>query len=1077
MLRLIFISISISVLLPVQLAYGLPIYDTFEIKGQVIDAETGLPLPGVNLFLDQTQKGTATDRNGNFEIRNIVPGNYTLVISMVGYEIEHQSISIPFSESQPLFISLTPIVTELPEIVVKAEKSGRWLRNLKRFEEAFMGITENASRTEITNSEILDFDRKGGMLIATTKNNPLVLINKSLGYKIEFYIEKIEIKGERIGTDGFAKYEELVPVDRNEYSQWQIKREAAFKGSFRHFVTALSKNEVEKEGFVVFYTNFENDLFNREILERYIKFKKMKDRLTEFSQIWTSTSIPNQIALVNGHSDYIGVIYTKNSVEDGIKEYVNSDIDLQVSLIELPADTALVDIRTGNFVYPYRPVLHGYWGITSRLPDLLPNDFDSAFLEKETISPVSDSPDTETDNILLKISRGNLLENATAWLDEGLKLKQKGKNEQALAAWAKAMEVLPEGSYVIAREYVKLVAEQQMKKYYDRATVIYYRSLIDAPKREMDRQEFEKDVQVLKLLMKTEEFEERFGNREEHELPRAIRLFWESADPLPTSPSNPRLIEHYARISVAIAQFPDENSPLGFDDRGKTWVRYGEPDKKLDTDLHLNRGEIHNFVSDFFSLVDNSGVPCQFSLTANIMNRSNIESDISSVKSTPIVNYIENEINSKSFLNNIDIWIYKPQELENNSLVYYFMSDQDNTFNQIDSIDEMFSPSLFIWSGSKCAIGNLTSGLAIQYMTYQKLIGFDSYFISAFNKIDTDIFSQAVRASDYAVRNLATKLKSENKLQALKNQSVAPPESSAEEEKIPSIPLEIYQYRLLDEQEAPVLATFVESRPASAFLSDLTASQDQLFPDKDDNNDIFNELSRWYTLRQGADLRDAQGRLAGRLRSLPELPLDEEDRVPATSLFTIPHLPEPTRQHFYVTLENIHPETEPAEESVFPDELRGLGRLAVAQPELLDLSGEGPVPGDLLIGYGRMEHTESHVKFPFVVSHERTIPEGENLVVHFEAYRLQTDGQGFANFEVNYEIEPKQGLFGRLLANKDELSGTLIFGPRAGRFAESLEFEELSLEPGSYRLHWRVRDVIGERETIETVEFEVTENK
>ena len=100
-------------------------------------------------------------------------------------------------------------------------------------------------------------------------------------------------------------------------------------------------------------------------------------------------------------------------------------------------------------------------------------------------------------------------------------------------------------------------------------------------------------------------------------------------------------------------------------------------------------------------------------------------------------------------------------------------------------------------------------------------------------------------------------------------------------------------------------------------------------------------------------------------------------------------------------------------------------------------------------------------------------PEGENLVVHFEAYRLQTDGQGFANFEIRYEIEPKQGFFGRLLANRDNLSGTLSFEPRTGRFAESLEFEELSLEPGKYTLHWTVKDLLSAQETVQTLEFEV----
>jgi len=180
-------------------------------------------------------------------------------------------------------------------------------------------------------------------------------------------------------------------------------------------------------------------------------------------------------------------------------------------------------------------------------------------------------------------------------------------------------------------------------------------------------------------------------------------------------------------------------------------------------------------------------------------------------------------------------------------------------------------------------------------------------------------------------------------------------------------------------------------------------------------------------------------------------------------------------QHFYVTLENHHPDTSPPQESVFPDEFRGLGRVQFPQPEPLDLSGEGLILGDLIIGYGRMDAENSPLRFPFVVSHDRSIPEGENLVVHFETYRLTAGPQGFANFEVDYEIKPKQGLFGRLLSSKDKLSGTLLFEPQDSRFDESLEFEELNLEPGSYELYWTVRNVLSGEQTGQTVGFEIVE--
>jgi len=663
--------------------------------------------------------------------------------------------------------------------------------------------------------------------------------------------------------------------------------------------------------------------------------------------------------------------------------------------------------------------------------------------------------------------------------EQGMEAKERGEFEQAFLIWEKAGK---QPGYAIGREYLKLAAELAQKEKYETATHMYYRGLSEPLSHPADQRAFNEDLLHLELLMKPDEFEEKFElvKSDDAELQKAVRLFWESADPLPAETVNPRLIEHYGRISEAHSKFPDESSPLGFDDRGKMWVRFGKPDKKQNIDLQLSRGEIYNFVSDFFALVDNSGTPCKVSLTANINNTSNINDrpNIESkgiVNSSPIVYFIETEINSKSFLNSIDIWIYQLPESENNSLVYYFKSGQDHTFKQIDAIDEIFSPSLFTWNRSKCEIGNLTSGLAIQYVTYKRLIGFDSYFTFAFNKIDTDIFSPAGTPSAFAVRNFATKLKAENQVQAFRNLSSAPPESSTEKEKIPAIPLEVFQYRLLDTDDEPVLATFVESRPAAAFLADLTAGQEQMIPDGE--ADITDEISRWYSLSQGVDLRDASGGLAGRLRSAPQLNLDEQDRTPSVSLFNIPYLSEEAVQQFYVMLENRHPQSKPREESVFPDELRGLGRAAIPQPEQLDLSGDHPVLGDLILGYGRMESIDQPLRFPFVASHDRSIPEGENLVVHFEVYRLQTGPQEFASFEADYEILPKQGLFGRLLKNKDKLSGTLSFEPRDNRFAESLEFEELNLEPGSYELTWAVRDLVSGEQAGQSVEFEVVERE
>ncbi|MBN1999540.1 TonB-dependent receptor, partial [candidate division KSB1 bacterium] len=60
---------------------------TGKIAGRVVDAETGEPLVGVNVFISSTTMGAATDANGDFFILNIPPGKYDIQTQMIGYSV------------------------------------------------------------------------------------------------------------------------------------------------------------------------------------------------------------------------------------------------------------------------------------------------------------------------------------------------------------------------------------------------------------------------------------------------------------------------------------------------------------------------------------------------------------------------------------------------------------------------------------------------------------------------------------------------------------------------------------------------------------------------------------------------------------------------------------------------------------------------------------------------------------------------------------------------------------------------------------------------------------------------------
>ena len=54
------------------------------ISGVVLD-ENGGPLPGANVVIENTSTGVSTDFDGNFTIKPITPGRYSVEVSFIGY--------------------------------------------------------------------------------------------------------------------------------------------------------------------------------------------------------------------------------------------------------------------------------------------------------------------------------------------------------------------------------------------------------------------------------------------------------------------------------------------------------------------------------------------------------------------------------------------------------------------------------------------------------------------------------------------------------------------------------------------------------------------------------------------------------------------------------------------------------------------------------------------------------------------------------------------------------------------------------------------------------------------------------
>jgi outer membrane receptor protein involved in Fe transport len=96
---------------------------TGKIAGKVFDQETNEPLPGVNITVEGTNMGDATDLEGDYQVINLPPGKYTLVVSMMGYakqRVEGIQVRIDMTSSQNVYLSAE--VVEGEEVTIVAER-------------------------------------------------------------------------------------------------------------------------------------------------------------------------------------------------------------------------------------------------------------------------------------------------------------------------------------------------------------------------------------------------------------------------------------------------------------------------------------------------------------------------------------------------------------------------------------------------------------------------------------------------------------------------------------------------------------------------------------------------------------------------------------------------------------------------------------------------------------------------------------------------------------------------------------------------------------------------------------------
>ncbi|NBC25947.1 MAG: GWxTD domain-containing protein [Bacteroidetes bacterium] len=659
--------------------------------------------------------------------------------------------------------------------------------------------------------------------------------------------------------------------------------------------------------------------------------------------------------------------------------------------------------------------------------------------------------------------------------ERGLEQLYRGHVEDALHIWESSYDESERVDSRTGIEYIRVVSKQDLEKYFETATEMYYAAILRGSgvnSRIALRQEIER----LKPLIGDGMYRQwtRWWEEEHDDLHPDMRGYWIQVDPSPSRTVNERLVEHWQRIAEAQNRFTKNRSTIyGTDERALVFIRYGEPDRVATGILTLQEMNVRRWLER--QVLPGSDSPRE----EREMNQMNPDRSSSADLSAAQAEALEFAVYDFHQYPEYEIWFYDDLAISNGtSIPFIFGTDiRDNQFKLQETVDDFIPPQAFNVDAFekrdlvRFTRAGITPALMLQMLYYEQLSEIDPLFTNRLNNLRDRLLEQ----NRDVYSGLDLQFKSENSELIQKRTLQAPRQLSTIETKIPQIPVNVYQYRFLDDENTPYLVTFLESNPHEAFMIDFSRNRPaDVTLEQLRSVDSVPGLLTNYSLEHSLQQYDKNWNIIRRDRDEPGFSLERNGGKPgAVSIFTSGHT---GRAQKSVSAELINQDPQSlhtAADTPYPQHTRGLGSVHYREPAPLRTHPDSLQLADLVLGY-QDSLASSNQMFPFVVANNQTVPFQETLVLHFEVYNLAVQPNGFSRFELTYRILPVDEN-GDILTDQAEFILTLNFTSEQPRLIEDLEIETADLNPGLYQLRVQITDVNTSQTKNRSTRFEVLE--
>jgi TonB-dependent receptor len=210
--RFVVFSIFLQLLVSISLSA-----QSGSIRGTVKDGVTKEPLPFSNIALVNTALGAAADRDGNFFIRNVPVGTYTLRVSYIGYTHNEISITVGEAVTFQYNVELYPVTLETEVVTITAQAEGQFRAiNEQLSAMAIKNVVSSARIQELPDANAAESVSRlpGVSLIRTGGEGSKVVVRGLSPQYNRVTIDGVELPANVTSTDASQHRTQFLPGDQ-----------------------------------------------------------------------------------------------------------------------------------------------------------------------------------------------------------------------------------------------------------------------------------------------------------------------------------------------------------------------------------------------------------------------------------------------------------------------------------------------------------------------------------------------------------------------------------------------------------------------------------------------------------------------------------------------------------------------------------------------------------------------------------------------------------------------------------------------------------------------------------------------